>query len=114
MVTKFQLRSNNQANELWMSYMTKLKPVLIQLLMHRDFKDIADLSSFRTIIGEFLQIMDNNDYDVSELYEVMMMIFKDYYVPSTVQAFRKQFLSSIQSDHYRPLIVSDRLVIIAL
>lgn len=108
LVTKFQLRSNNQANELWMSYMTKLKPVLIQLLMHRDFKDIADLSSFRTIIGEFLQIMDNNDYDVSELYEVMMMIFKDYYVPLTVQAFRKQFLSSIQSDHYRPLIVSDK------
>lgn len=31
LVTKFQLRSNNQANELWMSYMTKLKPVLIQL-----------------------------------------------------------------------------------
>ncbi|MCP8719756.1 MAG: SEC15 family protein [Asgard group archaeon] len=108
LVTKFQLRSNNQANELWMSYMTKLKPVLIQLLMHRDFKDIVELSSFKTIIGEFLQIMDNNDYDVTELYEVMMMIFKEYYVPLTVQAFRKQFVSSIQSDHYRPLIVSDK------
>ncbi|RCK59455.1 Exocyst complex component SEC15 [Candida viswanathii] len=91
-----------------LNLVTKFQLVLIQLLMHRDFKDIAELSAFKTIIGEFLQIMDNNDYDVSELYEVMMMIFKDYYVTLTVQSFRKQFVSSIQSDHYRPLIVSDK------
>ncbi|KAL6451738.1 SEC15 Exocyst complex component SEC15 [Candida maltosa Xu316] len=108
LVTKFQLRSNTQANELWSSYMTKLKPVLIQLVKSRNFKDIAELSSFKTIVGEFLQIMDNNDYDIAELYEVMMIIFKNYYAPLSVQEFRKDFVSSIQSDYYRPLTVGDK------
>ena len=51
--------------------------------------------------------MDNHDYDISELYEVMMMIFKEYYAPLTIQTFRKQFVASIQSDRYRPLTVTD-------
>ena len=107
LITKFQLRSNTQADELWLSYMTKLKPVLIQLLKHHNFTNIQELGSFKTIVGEFLQIMDNHDYDISELYEVMMIILKEYYAPLTIQTFRKQFVASIQSDRYRPLTVTD-------
>ena len=56
LITKFQLRSNTQADELWLSYMTKLKPVLIQLLKHHNFTNIQELGSFKTIVGEFYKL----------------------------------------------------------
>ncbi|KAI3403166.2 SEC15 [Candida oxycetoniae] len=106
LLTKFQLRTNVQADELWMSYVSKLKPVLIYTLKSNDFYDLDDLGTFKDIIGDFMQVMDSNEYDVSELYEVMMIIFKDYFAPLVVQTFRKKFVESLQSEFYTALQVN--------
>lgn len=37
LITKFQLRTSNQADDLWISYVSKLKPVLLFNLKRNDF-----------------------------------------------------------------------------
>ncbi|KAG7664515.1 SEC15 [[Candida] subhashii] len=105
LITKFQLRTNNQADELWISYVSKLKSLLIYNLKRNQFDNIESLNEFKNLIGDFLQVMDNYSYDVSDLYQVMMLMFKDYFAPLMVQEFRSEFIESITSDHYMPLSV---------
>ena len=106
-LTKFQLRTNAQADELWMSYVSKLKPVLLHNLKNNDFYSLDELSNFKDIIGDFIQIMDSNEYDVSELYEVLMIIFKDHFAPLVVQFFRRKFIESLQSEFYTALQIDE-------
>ncbi|KAI5965664.1 SEC15 [Candida pseudojiufengensis] len=105
LLTKFQLRTNTQADELWKSYVSKLKPILLYNLRNNDFYDLSDLSNFKNIIGDFLQIMDSNEYDISDLYEVMMVILKNHFAPLLVQDFRKKYLVSMQKELYTTLTV---------
>ncbi|EGW35534.1 uncharacterized protein SPAPADRAFT_131604 [Spathaspora passalidarum NRRL Y-27907] len=108
LITKFQLRTNTQADELWLSYTTKLKPVLLHNLKRNRFNNVDDLKKYKDLIGDFLQVMDNYSYDITELYDVLMIIFKDYFAPLVVQDFRSQFIDSITSDHYMPLAVDSQ------
>lgn len=105
LVTKFQLRSNANSDDLWDSYVTKLKPVLLNYLKSHKFHAINDLNMFKDLIGNFLQFMENQNYKILELYEVLMIIFKDYFTPVLINEFRSDFNESIQSDHYMPLVV---------
>lgn len=105
LVTKFELRSNTTSDDLWESYVTKLIPVLLEFLKSHKFKKMDDLHSFKEITGNFLQIMENYNYRITELYEVLMVLFKDYFAPMLIQEFRSDFIESIQSDHYMPLTV---------
>lgn len=105
LTTKFQLRTNTQADELWVSYVSKLKSLLIYNLKRNQFDNVDSLNQFKNLVGDFLQVMDNYAYDVSDLYEVMMLMFKDYFAPLVVQEFRSEFIESITSDHYMPLSV---------
>ncbi|KAI5955202.1 SEC15 [Candida jiufengensis] len=107
LLTKFQLRSNTQSDELWISYVSKLKPILVYNLKQNDFYDLDDLSDFKNLIGDFLQIMDSNEYDVTDLYEIMMMMFKDHFAPLLVQDTRKNYLASMQKE-YTTLTVDQR------
>ncbi|CAI5759497.1 unnamed protein product [Candida verbasci] len=108
LITKFQLRNNSQANELWNSCMSKLKPVILQNLQNYDFYDLTELADFKISVGDFLQIMDNYGYDIGELYEILMILFKDWYSPLIVMNFRRQFINSIQSDNYLATIVDTK------
>ncbi|RLV92241.1 Exocyst complex component SEC15 [Spathaspora sp. JA1] len=108
LITKFQLRTNSQADELWLSYTTKLKPVLLHNLSRNKFKNVKDLKEYKDLIGDFLQVMDNYSYDITELYDVLMIIFKDYFASLVVQDFRSDFINSITSDHYMPLVVDSK------
>ncbi|CAK7901224.1 exocyst complex component Sec15p [[Candida] anglica] len=104
--TKYRLRTEANSNDLWDSYSIKLKPVLLNYLKVNQL-DIDDLTSFKDLIGNFLQVMESNGYKVIDMYEVLMVIFKEYYAPELIAQFRIEFLESIQSDHYMPLVVQD-------
>jgi gas vesicle protein len=103
--TKFQLRTNLNSNDLWNAYVTKLKPVLLNYLTTRGMSDLEELTAFKDLIGDFLQVMEMSDYKIFELYEILMIIFKDHFVPQIIQSFRLEFLDSIHTDHYMPLTV---------
>lgn len=105
--THFDLRSNDNSNDLWESYCSKLKPVLIHFLATHPL-NIDELSEFKDLIGNFMQVMENNEYKIVEIYEVLIVILKDYLAPELIQQFRFDFLESIQSDHYMPLVVQDK------
>lgn len=107
LATKFQIRNNDASNDLWESYITKLKPALLNHLHTHEF-NLDELTDFKELIGNFLQIMENNNYRITELYEILVIIFKDYFGPELIQQFRNDFNESIQSDHYMPLVVSDK------
>lgn len=107
LVTKFQLRSNANSNDLWDSYALKLKPVLIHYLKsHR--LSANDLADMKDLIGNFLQIMENSGYKIFDLYEILMIILQDYFGPDLREQFRLDFIESIQSDHYMPLVVQEK------
>lgn len=108
--TKFELRTNATSDDLWESYVFKLKPVLLNFLNTRKWlrDDLDLLSNFKECLGHFLQIMENSQFKITELYEIMIIIFRDYFGPILIEDFRLEFLTSIQSDHYMPLGVSDR------
>ncbi|KAK6455029.1 exocyst complex subunit Sec15-like-domain-containing protein [Scheffersomyces xylosifermentans] len=108
LVTKFELRSNPNSDDLWESYVTKLIPVLLNFLKTHKFKTMDELQTFKEITGNFLQIMENYNYRITELYEVLMILFKDYFAPILIQEFRSEFIESIQSDHYMPLTVDQK------
>ncbi|KAI5953035.1 SEC15 [Candida theae] len=108
LITKFQLRTNNQSDDLWISFVSKLKPVLLYNLKRNDFYDLRELHGFKQIVGDFMQIMDSNEYDIVELYEVLMIIFKDYFAPLVVQDFRKQYIGAMQKELYTSLEVDER------
>lgn len=103
--TKFQLRSNSNSNDLWNSYVTKLKPVLLNFLNTQDTNDLEELAAFKDLIGDFLQVMEMSNYRIIELYEILMIILKDHFAPRIIQNFRLEFLDSIHTDHYMPLVV---------
>lgn len=107
LATKFQLRSHANSNDLWDSYAIKLKPVLINYLKTHKL-DANDLTDFKDLVGNFLQIMENSGYKVFDLYEILIIIFQDYFGPDLIQQFRLDFIESIQSDHYMPLVVQDK------
>lgn len=108
--TRFELRSNGTADDLWDSYVLKLKPVLLNFLQTRKWlrDDLELLADFKECLGHFLQVMENSNYRTTELYEIMIIIFRDYFGAMLIEHFRHEFLESIQSDHYMPLGVSDR------
>lgn len=106
--TRFQLRSNTNSDDLWNSYVTKLKPTLLHFLKGHEL-EFEDLNYFKDLIGNFLQIMENNNYRINEVYEILMILFKEYFIPKLIADFRMDFLDSIQSDHYMPLIVTDKM-----
>ncbi|KAG5418862.1 SEC15 [Candida metapsilosis] len=108
LITKFQLRTNNQADDLWISYVSKLKPVLLYNLKRNDFYDLRELHGFKQIVGDFMQIMDSNEYYIGDLYEVLMIIFKDYFAPLIVQDFRKQYIGAMQKELYTSLQADER------
>ncbi|KAI5962862.1 SEC15 [Candida margitis] len=103
LITKFQLRTNTQADDLWISYVSKLKPVLLYNLKRNDYYDLRELHVFKQIVGDFIQIMDSNEYYIGDLYEVLMIIFKDYFAPLIVQDFRKQYVGAMQKELYTSL-----------
>lgn len=105
LVTKFQLRSNLSSNDLWASYVTKLKPALLAYLRAKKFKNVEELTEFKDILGDFLQIMEIYNFDILELYEVLIIVFRDFYAPLLILEFRTSFVHSIQSDHYMPLVI---------
>lgn len=108
--TKFELRSNTTSDDLWESYVLKLKPVLLNFLNTRKWlrDDLDLLSNFKECLGHFLQVMENSQFKITELYEIMIIIFRDYFGPILIEDFRLEFMTSIQSDHYMPLGVSER------
>lgn len=108
--TKFELRTNVTSDDLWESFATKLKPVLLQFLEHRKWglADLGALADFKDCIGNFLQVMENSQYKIMDLYEILILVFKKYFCPILIQHFRLEFLESIQSDHYMPLVVSSK------
>lgn len=108
LATKFQIRNNGASNDLWDSYVLKLKPVLLNHLHSNNFS-LTELTEFKDLIGDFLQLMENNNYKITELYEILTIIFRDYFGPELIQEFRLQFIESIQSDHYMPLVVNDKI-----
>lgn len=108
--TRFELRTNAAADDLWDSFVLKLKPVLLSFLLRRKWglDDLALLSDFKDLVGTFLQVMENSLYKITDLYDIMLIIFRDYFGPVLIQSFRLEFLDSIQSDHYMPLVVTDK------
>lgn len=108
--TKFELRSNSTADDLWESYSVRLKSVLENFLKSRKWglDDLGPLADFKDLLGNFLQVMENYQYKISDLYQIMIDIFKNYFGPILIQHFRLEFIDSIQSDHYMPLVVTDR------
>ncbi|OBA23372.1 exocyst complex subunit Sec15-like protein [Metschnikowia bicuspidata var. bicuspidata NRRL YB-4993] len=109
--TKFELRSNDTANDLWESFAIKLKPVLLQHLERKKWglNDLNELADYKEILGNFLQVMENSQYRVTEIHDVLMVIFKLYFGPILIQEFRVEFNESMQSDHYMPLVVTDKI-----
>ncbi|ODV66571.1 exocyst complex subunit Sec15-like protein [Hyphopichia burtonii NRRL Y-1933] len=107
LATKFQIRNNHASNDLWESYIIKLKPVLLNHLHANNF-NLDELTDYKDLIGNFLQIMENHHYKTIELYEILVIIFRDYFGPELIQQFRLDFNESIQSDHYMPLVVNDK------
>lgn len=107
LATKFELRSNKNSDDLWESYAAKLKPVILKFLDKNPF-NVDEMNEFKCLIGDFLQVMENNEFRIVELYEVMMILIRDYLAPELIQQFRFDFLESIQSDHYMPLVVKEK------
>ncbi|GEQ67035.1 hypothetical protein JCM33374_g698 [Metschnikowia sp. JCM 33374] len=109
--TKFELRSNDTADDLWESFAIKLKPVLLQHLQGRKWglDDLNELADYKDILGNFLQVMENSQYRTNELHEILMIIFKQYFGPILIQHFRIEFNESMQSDHFMPLVVTDKV-----
>lgn len=105
--TKFQLRSNDSSNDLWDSYVVKLKQVLLRYLGNHLF-NLDDLIDFKDLLGDFIQVMENNEYRILELYEVLMVVFRDHFAPELIKQFRSDFIQLIHSDHYMPLVLNDR------
>lgn len=108
--TKFELRSNASADDLWESFANKLKPVLLDFLKSEkwNISKLPLLEDFRTVLGNFLQIMENSQYKITELYEILTIVLRDYYGPLLIQQFRLEFIESIQSDHYMPSVVTNK------
>lgn len=107
LATKFLIRHNSASNDLWELYVIKLKPVLLHHLRSHKL-DLEQLVEFKDIVGDFLQIMENNDYRPAELYEILVVVFQEYFCPGLIQNFRLEFIDSIQGDHYMPLVVNDK------
>lgn len=105
--TRFALRSAANSNDLWNSYVTKLKPVLLHHLNNHVFDTIDDLSRFKDAVGDFLHVMELHGFKVTELYEVLMIVFHEHFAPAVIQEFRADFISSIQSDRYMPILVDE-------
>lgn len=103
--TRFNLRSNANSNDLWDLYVAKLKPVLLGFLESMPVRSLHELNRFKVVIGNFLQVMEDQNYSKLELYQVLMIIFRDHFIPSVIAEFRDAFLTSIQSDHYMPMVV---------
>lgn len=107
LATKFEIRTNKQSDDLWESFVSKLKPVLLKFLESHAL-NFEELKKYKEIVGNFMQIMENNEYKILEIYEVMILLMKDYVAEELIQSFKFEFLNSIQSDHYMPLIVLDQ------
>lgn len=108
--TKFELRTNASADDLWESYANKLKPVLLNFLESETWtmNNLLTLEDFKDVLGSFLQTMENSQYKISELYEILIIVLRDYYGPLLIQQFRLEFMESIQSDHYMPSVVTNK------
>lgn len=105
--TRFQLRSHANSNDLWELYAIKLKPVLLSFLETISPTSLSELEQLKKVVGDFLLVMENHNYSKLELYQVLMDIFHDRFIPIVIKEFRGAFLDSIQSDHYMPMVVSD-------
>ena len=107
--TKFELRKNSSADDLWDSFANKLKPVLLSFLEKQKWtmENIQTLEDFKDVLGNFIQTMENLQYKISELYDILIIVLRDYYGPLLIQQFRLDFIDSIQSDHYMPSVVTN-------
>lgn len=109
--TRFELRLNSTADDLWVSFAIKLRPMLNNFLETRKWglADLNELADFKDVIGNFSQVMENERYDIHELADLLIVIFRDHFGPILIQHFRLEFLESIQSDHFMPLVVTDKV-----
>lgn len=104
--TRYVIRSRESSNELWSSFQKKIAIVLESFLNTYKFETVDEIISFKDVLGNFIQIMKNGDYRISPLYVYLIKIFRDFYIPFLIKNFRSNFIESIQSDHFMPLVVS--------
>lgn len=107
LATRFQLRLQANANDLWNAYVSKLKPVLLNYLDTHNFAGLDDLLRFKDALGDFLQVMELHGYRTTELYDVLMTVLRQHFAPILVRDFRGEFLDLIQLDRYMPILVDE-------
>ncbi|KAG7192981.1 uncharacterized protein KQ657_001091 [Scheffersomyces spartinae] len=105
--TKYQLRTQANSNDLWDSYVAKLKPVLARFI-ETQLHGFSEFESVKNLIGNFMQIMENNGFRINDLYDILMSLFRNQLTPELIQDFRSEFLEAIQSDHYMPLVINNQ------
>lgn len=105
--TKYQLRTQANSNDLWDSYVAKLKPVLMHYIESKSH-GLDGYEAIKNLVGNFMQIMENNGFRINDLYDILMSLFRNQLTPALIQDFRTEFLEAIQSDHYMPLVINNK------
>ncbi len=119
--TRYVLRTEQHANDLWELYAVKLRQALLAFAAARYAPPppprlpapdaeagLEELVLLKDLVGDFMQTMENSGYHVAQLYSVLMVLLEEYYAPQLAAQFRTDFLELIQLDHYMPLVVQDR------
>ncbi|KAG7880563.1 hypothetical protein KL937_002125 [Ogataea polymorpha] len=104
--TEYQLRNKKQTDDLFSSVITKFVPVLKRHIekLHDDSQNLKDLNE---IIGIFVQILENYEFNVEALYEVLIMLFQEY-INTLTKDFELDYQNLSLEENPQPITIENK------
>ncbi|KAG7767668.1 hypothetical protein KL931_003481 [Ogataea haglerorum] len=104
--TEYQLRNKKQTDDLFSSVITKFIPILKGHIKkyHDDFQNLKDLNE---IVGIFVQILENYEFNVEALYEVLITLFQQY-INTLTKDFELDYQNLSLEENPQPITIENK------
>ncbi|ODV87068.1 hypothetical protein CANARDRAFT_26501 [[Candida] arabinofermentans NRRL YB-2248] len=103
--TEYLLRSKKQSDDLFESVISKFIPILRRHI-EKNKHDGQKLKELNNIIGLFIQVLENYDFNIDPLYQQLMYLF-ELYVETSIDTFKNDYLSLAAEENPQPLTVQN-------
>ncbi|KAI0462808.1 hypothetical protein LJB42_003610 [Komagataella kurtzmanii] len=103
--THFKLRSSNESREMFVTICKRLVPILKK---HVDEKitTLDDIIFFKKLICCSIQILEQCDYPIENLYSILLCILQRY-MKIITNSFKIELVKNMNADDSMPLVVKD-------
>ncbi|KAH3668822.1 hypothetical protein OGAPHI_002577 [Ogataea philodendri] len=103
---EYKLRSKKQTDDLYSSIMSKFVPIL-KAHINKYVGDFQHLKELNDILGVFVQILENYDFNVDSLYQVLVTLLQQY-INTLTKEFELNYESLSEEENPQPITIENQ------